>query len=204
MEDHELLAIAQQAARIEAASLCDVANQLTDTTVAIARRIIALAGKVIITGAGTSSFVARRMAHLLSVSGSPALFMHSMDALHGTMGALQATDLLIMFSKSGESDELVRLCQAAQHKGVTVVAVTENTHSSLGQVADIVVTLHTADQADPGNVLGMGSTLTASLWGDCVARAVMAERGWNICDSIDMHPAGGVGKRADELRKELS
>lgn len=196
----EMLDLARATIEIEAAAVARVADQIDETLVAAVEAVEGTTGKVLITGSGTSSQVARRMAHLLSVSGTPAMFIHSMDALHGTVGAVQEDDLLIALSKTGESDEVVALARLVAGARVQVIGVGENRESSLAEVSDIFVLLHTAEGADPENTLAMGSTLVTAAWGDALARVIMARSGWRLEESLERHPAGGVGKLAREAQ----
>lgn len=192
--DAKLLEIARIAAGVEVDAVAQVLDQIGESFVEVVRMVRATAGKVLVTGSGTSSHVARRMAHLLAVSGTPALFIHPMDALHGTMGAIQPNDLLIALSKTGESEEVVTLCSLVRKRGSVVVGMGEAPESSLAHVSDVFVTLVTAGGADAGGTIAFGSTLVAALWGDALVRTLMVLNGWELSDTLAIHPAGGVGK----------
>lgn len=202
LSNEQMLSIAREAVTLEANAVSQVADQITETLPQAVRLIESARGKVLTTGSGTSSQIARRMAHLLSVSGTPALFIHSMDALHGTVGAVQSGDVLIAISKTGESDEVIRLSKMARQMGVSVIGISEREGSSMAETSDIFVHLNTTEGADPGNTLAMGSTLVTAVWGDALARVLMARSGWETKDSLRIHPAGGVGKIAREVLAE--
>lgn len=203
METTKLLNNARRYVEIEGQAVMATAARLEESFVEVAGIISSAKGKVFVTGAGTSSFIARRMAHLMSVSGTPAVFVHAMDALHGTMGAIEQDDVLIGISKSGESDEVCQLAAAMKDKNVRTIGLTEGGSSRLSSIVDVVCLLSTPGGADPGNFIAMGSTLVAAVWGDALARTLMDIRGWQLEGSLDLHPAGGVGKRAEELRLRL-
>ncbi|MFT0762967.1 SIS domain-containing protein [Actinomyces sp. F1_1611] len=188
--------VARAAIVAEAAAVARVADVVTDTLPEVVDRVLATAGKVLTTGSGTSSQIARRLAHLLSVSGTPALFIHSMDALHGTVGAVQPGDLLVAISKTGESDEVLGLCRMVQQLGVAVIGLGEDASSTLAQISEVFVCLEPVEGADPGHTLAMGSTLAAGVWGDALTRVLMEVKEWELGDSLARHPAGGVGKAA--------
>ncbi|QPK81747.1 SIS domain-containing protein [Schaalia sp. ZJ405] len=196
MEDNKILQIARDGARLEARAVACVENQIDDSVINVARLIDQARGKVIVVGSGTSGTIARRLAHLLSVSGTPGVFVHPMDALHGTMGAIEGDDVLIALSKGGESDEINSLCSLLSEQGTTIIGIGEQSESTLARLSDVFVCLHTADGADPENVLAMGSTLVTAIWGDALARVLMAMHGWTVDESIRIHPAGAVGKNA--------
>ena len=185
---------ARRAVNAEAKALKQLEDQIDGTLVDVVRIIESAQGKVLVTGSGTSSHVARRMAHLLSVTGTPSMFIHSMDALHGTVGAVQAGDVLVALSKTGESKEVVDLCRLARSRGASIVGIGERSESALANACDIFVCLSTAQGADPGETIAMGSTLVAAAWGDALTRALMDLHDWNLQESLEIHPAGGVGE----------
>ncbi|WP_180272258.1 SIS domain-containing protein [Actinomyces ruminis] len=174
--------------------MSDAVRQIGSELVDVARLIESSHGKVVVIGSGTSGMVARRLAHLLSVSGTPAFFVHPMDGLHGTMGSIEPEDVVIAISKGGESDEVNRLCAIQKRKGSVIVGVGEKRSCSLARECDVFVALTTLDGADPANTLAMGSSLVAALWGDALARALMEIHDWQVADSLAIHPAGAVGK----------
>ena len=120
------LDVARRQIRLEAEAVRAVADQLDDSFVAAAQLVLDCPGKVFTVGSGTSGMVARRMAHLLSVCGRASVFLHPMDALHGSSGALAAGDVVIAISKGGESAEINELCVLARSRGVSVIALTAN------------------------------------------------------------------------------
>lgn len=191
--DSTLLDAARLVVRNEAAAVLAVADQIDDTFIEVADLLQHCTGKVFVTGSGTSGAIARRMAHLLAVCGTPSTFIHPMDALHGTMGALAAGDVLISISRGGESSEINDFSARAQRRSVTVVALTAEPTSTLGTLADLTVTLTTAGDGDPGGVIAMGSTLVTAVWGDALANILMRRRGYGWDQVLETHPAGAVG-----------
>jgi arabinose-5-phosphate isomerase len=185
---------AREIVRREGRGVADVADQLDDTFVAAVDLVRRVTGKVFVTGSGTSGAVARRMAHLLSVCGTPSLFLPGMDALHGTMGAVVAGDLLITISRGGESDELNDLSRRVQQRDVPVIALTASPESSLGRLADLTVVIDAGPEVDPGGVIAMGSTLATAAWGDALAAVLMQIRGYGWEQVLFTHPAGAVGR----------
>lgn len=194
----QLLAIARDAAAVEGRAVSEVVNQIDESLLSTVNMIENSTGKVFVTGAGTSGTIAHRFAHLLSVSGTPAIYLHAMDALHGSMGAIEPNDVIITISKGGESDEVNQLCRLLKEKGVGVIGIGERPESSFAGIVDVFVHLHTIDGADPYNKLAMGSTLVAEVWGDALARVLMQVHGWDETSSLKLHPAGAVGKYAKE------
>lgn len=192
-----LLDAAREVVRNEAAAVAAVADQIDDTFLQVANVLQNCTGKVFVTGSGTSGAVARRMAHLLAVCGTPSTFIHPMDALHGTMGALAPGDVLMSISRGGESAEINDFSTRAQRRDVKVIALTAAPESALGRLADITVVLRTEGDGDPGGVIAMGSTLVTAVWGDALANVLMRRRGYGWEQVLETHPAGAVGLITD-------
>ena len=191
------LDVARRQIRLEADAVRAVADQLDEAFVAAAQLTLDCSGKVFTVGSGTSGMVARRMAHLLSVCGRASVFLHPMDALHGSSGALAAGDVIIAISKGGESAEINDLCVLARTRGVSVIALTAKRQSALAEMADVTVTLTTSDDADPGGIVAMGSTLVTAVWGDALGYVLMHYNGYSWDQVLGSHPAGAVGQRHD-------
>jgi arabinose-5-phosphate isomerase len=180
----------------ESAALSALVGAVESSVVTVARQMIDVPGKVVTTGSGTSGIMAERLAHLLSVCGTPAVYLPSMDALHGGMGAITTSDLVIAISKTGQSHELTNLVERLGFRGIHVVAVTESPDSPFAVAAGSVAALPpTPAGADPGDMIAMASTLAVGAWSDAVAVVTMSMRGHTVGDVIDSHPAGGVGVR---------
>ena len=185
---------ARDAVRREAAGVLAVVDQLDETFLKAVDLLAECTGKVFVVGSGTSGAIARRMAHLLSVSGTPSVFVHPMDALHGTMGAFAAGDILIGISRGGETAEINDLMVLAQKRGLPVVALTAEPNSTFGTGADLTVVLTTEGGGDPGGVIAMGSTLVTAVWGDALAYVLMRRKKYGWEQVLETHPAGAVGK----------
>lgn len=192
-----LLDAARRIVLSEASAVSAVADQLDDSFVRVVEMLLETTGKVFVTGSGTSGAVARRMGHLLAVCGTPSTFIHPMDALHGTMGVLTRGDVLIAISRGGESHEINDLSSRAIDRGLAVIALTAQSESTLGRLADITVVLDTEGDADPGGMIAMGSTLVTAVWGDALATVLMRLRGYGFDQVLDIHPAGAVGATQD-------
>ena len=195
-DDAGLVSLAGAVLSREAATLSALVGSVESSVVAVARQMIGITGKVVTTGSGTSGIMAERLAHLLSVCGTPAVYLPSMDALHGGMGAITTSDLVVAISKTGQSQELTNLVERLGRRGIHVVAVTESPDSSFAAAAGSVAALPpTPTDADPGDMIAMASTLAVGAWSDAVAVVTMSMRGHTVRDVIDSHPAGGVGVR---------
>ncbi len=182
----------------ESQALANLAEQIDDSFADVVSAVQRCTGKVVTTGAGTSGIMAERLAHLLSVSGTPAFYLPSQDALHGGMGAVTSDDLVIAFSKGGQSVELTQLVERLVERGTDVVAVTERPDSPFAAAATRVVHLTTDPvDADAGGLIALGSTLVAGAWGDALTVTLMGLRGFSWEEVVQIHPAGIVGQQRD-------
>lgn len=200
MNDQSELARAKAFIALEGSAVTRVADQVDDSFVALADLIVSIPGKVIVSGAGTSGTIARRLAHLLNVTGTPALFQNASDALHGSLAVVVEGDLLIALSKGGDSVELTDLVNRVKERGAKTVAITATGGSPLALAADLVV-LVDSDIADPGGIIAMGSTLATAAWGDALALILMSRKGYRWEQVLQSHPGGAVGKHSAELLK---
>ncbi|OZD11148.1 SIS domain-containing protein [Rhodococcus sp. 06-156-3C] len=200
LDDAELQRLAHTVLVREASGLNGLADTVEPSVVRVARALVETRGKVITTGSGTSGIMAERLAHLLSVCGTPSLYLPAMDALHGGMAAISTDDLVLAISKTGRSAELTQLTSRLVGRGIRVVAVTEAANSPFARAAtDIAELPATAPDADPGNMIALASTLAVGAWGDAVSVVAMALTGHTLHDVVNSHPAGGVGTREDVL-----
>lgn len=204
---HDPLVIVEAARELiaaEARAVAATADRLDDGFAAVVELLAGLQGKVITTGAGTSGLVAARVAHLLALCGTPATYLHPTEALHGSLGAVTAEDAVLAFSKGGTSEEVNTVAARARDRGASVVAVTARPASVLAGTAQLVSVVD-AEDADPGGLVAMGSTLAASAWGDALALVLMRIRRHGWADVLALHPAGYVGTvgAARDLPAEL-
>jgi acetyl esterase/lipase/D-arabinose 5-phosphate isomerase GutQ len=160
------------------------------------------APRLVTTGAGTSASVARRMAHLLSTSGTPAHFLSPTEALHGSIGSVAAGDALIAFSKGGQSAEINDILRRVDRRGAITIAVTCEPDSPIVGIAQHTIVLPTTTDSDPGGILAMGSTLAAAAWSDAVVLALRDRHGTSWAQVLDTHPAGAVGMLSSEVAND--
>lgn len=152
-------------------------------------------GKVIVTGAGKSGIVAKKIAATFSCTGTLALFLHPADAIHGDLGLLAAGDVALLLSNSGESEEVLALVPHLKQRGVHRIALVGNLRSTLARNADVVLDVGVEREACPLNLAPTTSTAVALAMGDGLAMAVMNRRGFTIEDFARNHPGGRIGKR---------
>lgn len=157
--------------------------------------IVSRSGKVITSGVGTSGATAKRLAHLLSVTGTPSFYLHPADGLNGAISAVEDSDVYIVISKGGESADLIQCVEIVKQKKTFIVLLTESPQSTLGLLVDHVVTLaKISHPADPAGMIAMTSTLAISLWGDCLCNLLMRRTRHSWQEVLRNHPSGAVGK----------
>ncbi|GAA1700416.1 hypothetical protein GCM10009808_17610 [Microbacterium sediminicola] len=192
-----ILSVARERLAAESRAVQAVADMLDETFIATASLILSCRGKLFIGGSGTSGTVARRMAHILSVSGTPSIAFSPMDSLHGWSGAIESSDLVLLISKGGASDEVVSSARIAQQRGAKVISLTAGHGTPLAQIADLSVVVTVATQAELGGIVATGITMAQSAWGDALAEVLMRGRGYTWSEFMTTHPAGAVGQLSD-------
>jgi arabinose-5-phosphate isomerase len=190
------LAEIQNLLRIEADAIAQTATRLN---AAVVERVVDLLagceGKVVILGVGKSGIIGQKIAATMTSAGTAALYLHPSDALHGGLGILQANDVVIVLSNSGETDEIVALLPYLKNRKVVVVALVGNVNSTLARRADFVLDASVDKEACPLNLAPTTSTTVALAIGDALAMTVMKVKGLTPDDFAVNHPAGRLGKR---------
>lgn len=194
LADDLALATARQVLESDAAAVLAMADQLDEHFLDVVDLLVRCTGKVLVTGMGTSGATARRIAHLLSVGGTPALYVNAADGLHGGLGAVTDTDVVIAISKGGQSDELNEFIRRAGERGAASVAMTSEIDSPLALLADLVLVTITDPEADYGRMIAMGSSLANCAMGDALAAVTMGARTHAWSQFEQSHPGGAVGK----------
>lgn len=195
MTAEEILELARSALRQEAEAVAATMSQLDDSLAQVAELLLSCEGHVLVTGVGTSHAVAWRMAHLLSCAGTPALFIHPADSLHGSAGAVTGRDVLIAISKGGETDEINRFVSIARGRGAKIVGLTERPQSTLGRQSDLVLQVVAPPDVDPYGMIATGSSLVNAAVGDALCVVLLRLRGYSRDQFGQTHPGGAVGKR---------
>lgn len=194
MNDQELLQQAQALIRAEGEVIAEVASQLGDSFVQAARLIAAAPGIVMVTGAGTSGTMARRMAHLFATCGMHAFYVSAAEALHGPSAAVTAGDVLIALSKAGQSAEINQFARLAHKRGARVISLTWEPGSELAQLSDVVLVIRPDERGEGEGVLPFGSTLANGAVGDALCLVTKQLRGFDLATLVETHPSGGTSK----------
>lgn len=194
LDKEALLAGGRKLVAVESRAVAEIVGLVDETLLEIANEILSRRGKVIVSGVGTSGTVARRMAHLLSVTGTPAVFIHPADANHGSLGAISTGDSVIVISKGGESDEVNLFARRAVERGAYVVGLTHRADTEFTARVQRFVLFPDPGEADLGGIVAMGSTLAVSTWGDVLAFVLKDIRQYGWSEVLNTHPGGAVGK----------
>lgn len=152
-------------------------------------------GKIVLSGVGKSAIVARKMCGTLVSTGTQAVFMHATDALHGDLGMLSADDIVLLMSKSGDTDEVKRVFQFVKKNGNTIISMVSNMNSYLAVNSDYVVYVPVVREAQPVEAAPTTSTTLFMIVGDAMAMALAGTRGFTSRDFGNLHPGGAIGKR---------
>jgi arabinose-5-phosphate isomerase len=195
MDDRELLNQARDTLRMEAEAVAALADRLGEPFLAACRLVLNCRGRVVVTGMGKSGMVARKIAATLASTGSPALFLHPAEGVHGDLGMVTAGDVALALSYSGETDEIVAILPVLKRLGIHLIALTGNPGSSLGQYSEVVLDVSVPREACPHNLAPTSSTTAALALGDALALAVMRARRFTPDDFAVFHPAGALGRR---------
>ena len=161
--------------------------------------LLAVQGRVVVSGMGKSGHVGRKIAATLSSTGTPAQFVHPGEASHGDLGALTRSDALLMLSYSGETAELFDLIAYAKRHGIPLIGVAGNANSTLVEASDVALVLPSAQEACPMGLAPTTSTTMMLALGDALAVALMERRGFNADQYRDLHPNGALGRASIAL-----
>jgi len=200
------LQLARETLDIEAAALLQAKTRLDDRFVDAVKLVLGVQGRVVVTGMGKSGHIGNKIAATLASTGTPAMFVHPGEASHGDLGMIQAIDVVLAISNSGESDELVAILPVLKRLGVPLLAMTGGLTSSLARHADIVLDCSVDKEACPLNLAPTASTTVQLAMGDALAVALLDARGFKPEDFARSHPGGALGRRllthvADVMRQ---
>ena len=195
IKDKKLTQIAQKVLQQEAAALQHISQLLDESFEACVKEILRLEGRVVVTGVGKSAIVANKIVATLNSTGTPSLFMHAADAIHGDLGMVQKEDLVVCISKSGSTPEIKVLVPLLKRTGAKIAALVSNTNSYLAQQADFVLNATIDCEACPNNLAPTTSTTAHMALGDALAVCLLEARGFTSEDFARFHPGGSLGKQ---------
>ncbi len=191
----ELLREARRVLRMEGAAVAALADRLGDDFVRAVELVATFEGAVVLSGIGKSGLIARKVAATLTSTGTPAVFLHPVDGLHGDLGIVAEGAVLIVVSRSGRSAELRGLLSFARTRRMPVVAIAGDMSSPLARSASAALDCGVAAEACPLDLAPTASTTAALAMGDALAVALMGQRGFDAADFARIHPGGALGRR---------
>ncbi|WP_149525950.1 KpsF/GutQ family sugar-phosphate isomerase [Sphingobacterium hotanense] len=180
---------------LEAKNILALSERIDDDFVKVVESILSLNGRVIITGIGKSAIIAQKIVATLNSTGTPSIFMHAADAIHGDLGIIQKEDLIIAISKSGNTPEIKVLVPFLKQTNNKLVAIVGNRNSFLAEQADFILDTTITREACPNNLAPTTSTTVQLAMGDAIAVALQTERQFSDRDFAKYHPGGALGKQ---------
>lgn len=187
--------IAQDVLLNESRAIENLIGRIDSNFEACVRQINSVKGRVVITGIGKSAIIANKIVATFNSTGTPSLFMHAADAIHGDLGMIQREDIVICISKSGNTPEIKVLIPLLKRRGSKLVALVSNTNSYLSQQADFVIDATIAEEACPHNLTPTTSTTVHLALGDALAVCLLELRNFSTQDFAEFHPGGSLGKQ---------
>lgn len=187
-------ALARKVLQTEAAAVLALADRLDERFDRAVDLLRECRGRVILTGMGKSGIICQKIAATLSSTGTPAHFLHPADAIHGDLGIMQADDVVVALSYSGETDEILRLLEFIRRLGAKLIAITGSKKSALAQAADVALDCGVTEEACPMNLVPTASTTAALAIGDALAMTLLVEKGFRQEDFANLHPGGTLGR----------
>ena len=180
---------------MEAHGLLSVIDQLDENFIRAVEMMQGCKGKVVVTGVGKSGLICAKIAATLSSTGTPAFYLHSGDAVHGDLGMVMPDDIVVAVSKSGETDEILKLLPHFKHHGLKLIVITGNPESTLAKAGDLVLNVRVKEEACPLGLAPTTSTTVALAMGDALAVVLLEQKGFNQADFAMRHPGGILGRK---------
>jgi arabinose-5-phosphate isomerase len=190
-----ILSVAKETISIEAIAIANLENLLTQDFADAVQYIYNSKGRVIITGIGKSAIIASKIVATLNSTGTPAVFMHAADAIHGDLGTILKDDVVICISKSGNTPEIKVLVPLIKNFNNKIIAITGNVDSFLGLHSDFLLNAYVEKEACPNNLAPTTSTTAQLVLGDALAVCLLNLRGFSSKDFAKYHPGGALGKK---------
>lgn len=195
MKTESLLEFARGIVLTECAAIEQLSHYINNDFVIIAQRIYNSKGRLIITGIGKSAIIAQKIVATLNSTGTPSIFLHAADAIHGDLGLVLQDDIVICISKSGNTPEIKVLIPLIKNMGNTVIGMVGNMDSFLAQHSDFTLNTTVKEEACPNNLAPTSSTTAQLVMGDAMAMTLLKMRGFSASDFAKFHPGGALGKK---------
>lgn len=190
-----ILEEARKVIRIEAEALTRLADTIDGEFERAVRLILDTRGRVVVTGMGKSGLIGQKIASTMASTGTPALFLHPAEGVHGDLGMIMKGDVVIAISNSGETEEVVRILPIIKRLGAALVSMSGNPSSTLAKAGDVFLDISVTEEACPLGLAPTASTTATLAMGDALAVALLVERGFRPEDFALFHPGGSLGKK---------
>ena len=195
MQTVDLISIAKQTIQQEADAIGGLLSFIDDNFTVVIQKILTTKGRLVISGIGKSAIVAQKIVSTLNSTGTPSLFMHAADAIHGDVGMIQQDDIVMIISKSGDSPEIKVLVPIVKNFANEIIAMVGQTESYLAQHADYILNTTVDKEACPNNLAPTTSTTAQIVMGDAIAICLMYSKGFSADEFAKFHPGGTLGRK---------
>ena len=195
MNNDKIISVAKQTIKTESKAILNLVSLVDQQFAEAVRYVYQSNGRVIVTGIGKSANIGTKIVATLNSTGTPSIFMHAADAIHGDLGTIQENDSVICISKSGNTPEIKVLVPLIKALGNKLIAITSNKNSFLGQQANYILNAYVEKEACPNNLAPTSSTTAQLVMGDALAMALLNLRGFSSSDFAKFHPGGSLGKQ---------
>mgnify|MGYP001021210731 FL=1 len=204
MNKEKIISVALRTIETETNAVSGLRQFINEDFVKATEQVAGSKGRLVVSGIGKSAIVAQKIVATLNSTGTPALFMHAADAIHGALGMIQADDIVLLISKSGDSPEIKVLTPLVTNFGNTLIGMVGNMQSFLARHSDIVLNTTVEQEACPNNLAPTSSTTAQMVMGDALAVCLMEMKEFNSKDFARYHPGGTLGKRLYLRVEELA
>lgn len=195
MTSDEIIQKGKEVIRIEAEAVANLSESINDQFVKAINVISESKGRVVLTGMGKSGLIARKIVATLNSTGTAAIYLHPTDALHGDLGMVRKEDVVILISKSGNTEEIANLLPMLKRLGVKMIAMCGSENSRIAQECDIFLNISVKEEACPHDLAPTASTTATLAMGDALSVALLQKRNFTVEDFAFLHPGGSLGKR---------
>ena len=203
MKSNDIISNGKEVIRIEAAAIADLQKSINQDFVNAVETIYASSGRVVLTGMGKSGLIARKIVATLNSTGTAAIYLHPTDALHGDLGMVRSEDVVILISKSGQTEEIANLLPMLKRLNVKLITMCGNKDSKLARESDIFLNIGVKEEACPYDLAPTASTTATLALGDALSVSLLKKRNFTVKDFAFLHPGGSLGKRLSLKIKEV-
>lgn len=190
-----MLEHAQEVLRMEAEAILELVPRIDENFAAAVNLILECQGRTVITGMGKSGLIGRKMAATLASTGTPSFYLHPAEGIHGDLGMVTASDVVIALSNSGETGEVLNILPSLRRIGAKIIAMVGNANSTLGKNADVILDVGVSKEACPLGLAPTSSTTAALAYGDALALALLKKHNFTASQFAIFHPGGSLGRK---------